>query len=36
MLKLAVVAWIVLWSSPAEAIKWDFDEQPRRGDQVGF
>ncbi len=26
MLKLAVVICVVLWSSPAEAIKWDFDE----------
>ncbi len=31
MLKLAVVAWIVLWGSPAEAIKWDFDDGTTQG-----
>ena len=31
MLKLAVVICVVLWSSPAEAIKWDFDDETTQG-----
>ena len=31
MLKLAVVICVVLWSSPAEAIKWDFDDGTTQG-----
>ena len=31
MLKLAVVACVVLWSSLAEAIKWDFDDGTTQG-----
>ena len=31
MLKVAVVAGIVLWSGPAEAIKWDFDDGTTQG-----
>ncbi|MCY4604915.1 MAG: T9SS type A sorting domain-containing protein [Gemmatimonadetes bacterium] len=31
MLKLAVVICVVLWSAPAEAIKWDFDDGTTQG-----
>ena len=31
MLKLAVVICVVLWSSPAKAIKWDFDDGTTQG-----
>ena len=31
MLKLAVVICVVLWSSLAEAIKWDFDDGTTQG-----
>ena len=31
MLKLAVVICVVLWSGPAEAIKWDFDDGTTQG-----
>ena len=31
MLKLAVVICVVLWSVPAEAIKWDFDDGTTQG-----
>ena len=31
MLKFAIVIWIVLWSSLAEAIKWDFDDGTTQG-----
>ena len=31
MLKFAVVVFVVLWSSPAEAIKWDFDDGTTQG-----
>ena len=31
MLKLAVVICVVLWSSPAEAVKWDFDDGTTQG-----
>ena len=31
MLKLAVVICVVLWSDPAEAIKWDFDDGTTQG-----
>ena len=31
MLLLAVIICIVLWSSPAEAIKWDFDDGTTQG-----
>ena len=31
MLKFAVVVWLMLWSSPAEAIKWDFDDGTTQG-----
>ena len=31
MLKFAVVAGVVLWSGPAEAIKWDFDDGTTQG-----
>ena len=31
MLLFAVVVWLVLWSVPAEAIKWDFDDGTTQG-----
>ena len=31
MLKLAVVVCVVIWSRPAEAIKWDFDDGTTQG-----
>ena len=31
MLQLAVVICVVLWSGPAEAIKWDFDDGTTQG-----
>ena len=31
MLKLVVIVCVVLWSSPAEAIKWDFDDGTTQG-----
>ncbi len=31
MLKVAVVAGVVLWPGPAEAIKWDFDDGTTQG-----
>ena len=31
MLQFAVVICVVLWSGPAEAIKWDFDDGTTQG-----